>query len=171
MRDTQGAAELQRAALSRGPRVGATGPRTRCCRRGKIFSCKPTVPLPMSGPCSRRLDSESPTSYPTHTAGPRVQRGPGCLTRTILGSQRRLLNSNAPSRLVPGLGTRRHKTRKIPRSGQNCSASKTPESVPLYAYVFTSNRGGSHGIYSQSRRCPVVRVLAVPGSVPRRAGG
>ena len=119
---------------------------------------------------SIRTDSDTnrPTSYPTHVAGPRVQRGPGCLTRTILGSQRRLLNSNAPSRLVPGLGTRRHKTRKIPRSGQNCSASKTPESVPLYAYVFTSNRGGSHGIYSQSRRYRFTWGIASCGDIRLR---
>src|SRR6185503_14046802 len=35
---------------------------------------------------------------------------------------------------------------------------------------FTSNRGGSHGIYAKSRRCPFVWFLAVSRAVQRGAG-
>ena len=38
------------------------------------------------------------------------------------------------SRLVPGDVTRRQKNEEIFRSGHNCSAGKTPESIPLHVY-------------------------------------
>jgi hypothetical protein len=55
--------------------------------------------------------------------------------RTILRSQSHLLNSNSPARLISGLGTRHQKTRKFPRSGQNCSESKIPENVQLQVRI------------------------------------
>ena len=136
--------------------------------RGQV---KLTVPLSMSGPCSIRISSESPTFVPNSRRRTNVQCGVGCLTRTFLRSQRLLLNCDLPSRCVPELGTRHQKTRKFPQTGQNCSESMTPESVQLPVYVvLTSNPGDSPGIYSQSRRCPVVWFLAVRRSVPCRTG-
>jgi hypothetical protein len=41
-----------------------------------------------------------------------------------------------PSCLIPVLGTRHHKTRKFLRADQNCSDSKTPESVELCVCLF-----------------------------------
>ena len=69
-----------------------------------MFVGKLTVPLSMSGPCSIRISSETPTFVPNSRRRTRVPCGAGCLTRTFLRSQRRLLNCDLPSRFVPGLG-------------------------------------------------------------------
>ena len=88
----------------------------------------------------------------------------------ILRSQRRLLNSNSPSRLVPGLGTRRQKLGNFRGLVKIAQIARLRRAYSYLYACFTSNRGGSHGIYSQSRRCPVVWFLAVPRAVQRGAG-
>jgi hypothetical protein len=67
-----------------------------------MFVGKLTVPLSMSGPCSIRISSESPTFVPNSRRRARVQFGVGCLKRTFLRSQRRFLNCDLPSHLFLG---------------------------------------------------------------------
>ena len=63
---------------------------------------------------------------------------------------------DAASRLVPGLGTRQLKVRKYPRLVKIAQIARLQRAYRDLSMWFTSNRGGSHGIYSKSRLCPVV---------------
>src|SRR6185295_11955800 len=78
---------------------------------------------------------------------------------------------DVPSHLVPGLGTRRLKLENFRGLVKIAQIARLQRAYRYLSMCFTSNRGGSHGIYSKSRRCPFVWFLAVPRAVQRGAGG
>lgn len=84
--------------LSRGPRVGAAGARTRCITSMGGFSwTNPRWLCPRAAHAREDSTTSRQTSCPTQAAGPRIQRGAGFFKRTILRSQRSLLTSNSRS--------------------------------------------------------------------------